>query len=95
MGLHSMIIDKGDSMIDETQLTKDEAEAFIECMLIESERHEVAKLEAQAMCAIYFDADSVHATFWRFAVVRHQQDIDMIWRSIAYLQQKHQINQVN
>jgi len=81
-----MLANKNPTMIDEKKLDKDEAWFFIRCMEDELQRHKLAQESAGKM--VHITTDAVTKRFYEYSVIRHQEDIIMIRRTIYYLNRK-------
>lgn len=81
-----MLTNKNPTMIDEKKLGKSETRFFIRCMQDELQRHKLAQNTAVKM--IILADDEVTKRFYDYSVTRHQEDINMIRKTISYLQRK-------
>ncbi|MFO8022250.1 MAG: hypothetical protein R6U65_07275 [Perlabentimonas sp.] len=72
-------------MIDEQLLNKEEAISFLDCMKAELRRHKIAQKEAEIE-SITNVSDPVKHRFWKYGSKRHEEDIQMIERTIRLLE---------
>ena len=84
-----MLANKNPTMIDEKKLDKYEAWFFIQCMKDELQRHIVAQESASKMIRITIS--KVTKRFYEYSITRHKDDIDMIKKTIDYLNRKWKI----
>jgi len=90
-----MLTNKNDTMIDEAKLDRDEAKAFIACMFSELKRHIKERDEAKDIAKDFFLSNdrqlAVVKQFYAYGSRRHQDDINMIVKSIKYLRKKYDL----
>jgi len=84
------VVSKGDNMINETLLTKDEAISFLDCMYDELYRHRLNARESDVLHWKNLN-NKVKAFFWQSSTIRHHQDCDMILKTIEYLEEKYNL----
>ena len=84
-----MLTNKNPTMIDEKKLDKHEAWYFIRCMEDELQRHKTAQSTASKMVQI--TTSIVTKRFYEYSITRHKEDMDMIKKTINYLQRKWKI----
>jgi hypothetical protein len=81
---------KGDHMIDEKKLTKEQAIQFLDCMYQELYRHKRLAKEAHISSITNINLP-VKFQFWKFGEIRHNEDCDMILKTIEYLEEKYEL----
>ena len=79
------ITEKGHHFIDETQLDKAEAIIFIQLLECEKQRHRKEKILAAMKSRHTSTNDPLQQHFWTSCVIRHEEDIIMIDKTIQYL----------
>jgi len=84
-----MLTNKNPTMIDEKKLDKHEAWFFIRCMEDELQRHKLAQESASKMIRITIS--KVTKRFYEYSIIRHKEDMDMIKKTIDYLNRKWKI----
>jgi len=90
-----MLTNKNPTMIDESKLDKVEARAFIACMWSEMKRHMRERDEAKDIADNFILSNdkqiAVIKQFYEYGARRHQDDINMIVKSINYLRRKYDL----
>jgi hypothetical protein len=85
-----VLLNKGDSLLDETKLTKQEAISFLDCMYAELHRHKYEAKYAHVLALINMGNEVKHQ-FWLFGEQRHYDDCNMILKTIKYLEEKYNL----
>ena len=89
------IVEKGQHLIDETQLDKGEAIVFIQLLICERARHVKERILAQMTWQHTSTNETLKTHFWNSCVIRHKEDITMIDKTISYLEQKFNLKERN
>jgi hypothetical protein len=87
-----MLRNKGDNMLDEKVLNRQEAIYFLDCMYTELYRHQRLAREAHISSITNLNTPT-KTQFWRFGEERHLEDCTMIIKTIDYLEDKFELKE--